>query len=216
MIELHYSPGNASTTPHILLHEIGAPFELRLVDRARNANKSPEYLKLNPNGVIPTLVDGELVLFETAAICLHLLDTHPQAGLIPPLGTRERAHFYKWLVWMSASVQSMMVPHYFYPDRMVDPGNLAGAAEVKARAAAWIDAKLDLLDAQFASHGGPWVMGERYSGLDPYAFMLCRWTRGFARPARSLPHLGPFLARMLERAAVRRVAADENWAQPLV
>ena len=59
-------------------------------------------------------------------------------------------------------------------------------------------------------------MGERYSGLDPYAFMLCRWTRGFARPARSLPHLGPFLARMLERPAVRRVAADENWAQPLV
>lgn len=216
MIELHYYPGNASTTPHILLHEIGAPFELRLVDRARNANKSPEYLKLNPNGVIPTLVDGDLVLFETAAICLHLLDTHPQAGLIPPLGTRERAHFYKWLVWMSASVQSMMVPHYFYSDRMVAPGNAAGAAEVKARAAAWIDAKLDLLDAQFASHGGPWVMGERYSGLDPYAFMLCRWTRGFARPARSLPHLGPFLARMLERPAVRRVAADENWAQPLV
>jgi glutathione S-transferase len=216
MIQLHYYPGNASTTPHILLHELGAAFELKLVDRARDANRSPEYLKLNPNGVIPTLVDGDLVLFETAAICLHLLDTHPDAGLIPPLGTHERAHFYKWLVWMSASVQSMMVPHYFYPERMVEPGNTAGAAEVKAHAAAWINAKLDLLDAHFAAHGGPWMMGERYSGLDPYAFMLCRWTRGFARPARSRPHLGPFLARMLERPAVQRVAAHEQWAQPLV
>ena len=69
-IQLHYFPGNASMTPHLLLEELGVPFELKLVDRASQAHKSAEYLKLNPNGLIPVLVDGELVLYETAACTL--------------------------------------------------------------------------------------------------------------------------------------------------
>ena len=60
MITLHYYPGNASFTPHVVLHELGVPFELSLVDRAVGAHKSPEYLGLNPNGLIPVLVDGDL------------------------------------------------------------------------------------------------------------------------------------------------------------
>jgi glutathione S-transferase len=216
MMQLHYFPGNASMTPHMLLQEIGAPFELKLVDRAANAHKSPAYLKLNPNGLIPVLVDGDLVLYETAAIVLHLVDSHPHAGLAPTtLGSAERAQFYKWLVWLSASVQSMM-PHYFYSDRMVAPGNADGAAQVKAQAEAKIGALLDQLDAQFASHGGPWLLGEGYSALDPYAFMLCRWTRGMQRPARTLAQLGPFTQRMLARPAVQRVFAAEGITQPYV
>lgn len=215
MIELHYYPGNASMTPHMVLCELGVPFELRLVDRAAGAHKSPAYLKLNPNGLIPVLVDGDLVLYETAAIVLHLVDTHPEAGLAPAVGTAERAQFYKWLVWLSASLQAMM-PHYFYSDRMVAPGNAAGAAEVKAAAEARIASLVDQIDAQLAAHGGPWLLGERYSALDPYAFMLCRWTRGMQRPARTLPHVGPFLQRMLARPAVQRVIATEKLAEPLV
>ena len=215
MTELHYYPGNASMTPHMLLCELGVPFELRLVDRAAGAHKSPAYLKLNPNGLIPVLVDGDLVLYETAAIVLHLVDTHPEAGLAPALGTAERAQFYKWLVWLSASLQAMM-PHYFYSDRMVAPGNAAGAAEVKAAAEARIAALVDQVDAQLASHGGPWLLGQRYSALDPYTFMLCRWTRGMQRPARTLPHVGPFLQRMLARPAVQRVIAAEKLTEPLV
>src|SRR3954468_15113274 len=80
-----------------MLREIGAEFELRLVDRGQDAQKSPEYLKLNPNGRIPVLVDGDLVLYETAAIALHLVDRHPEAGLAPPVGSRERALFYRWM-----------------------------------------------------------------------------------------------------------------------
>jgi glutathione S-transferase len=215
-IELHYYPGNASMTPHMLLEELGVPFDLKLVDRAQNAHKSPEYLKLNPNGLIPVLVDGDLVLYETAAIVLHLVDTHPQAGLAPTaIGSAERAQFYKWLVWLSATVQAMM-PHYFYADRMVAPGNTAGTAEVKAQAEAKIGAMMDQLDAHFASHGGPWLLGERFSALDPYALMLCRWTRSAQRPARTLANLGPFTQRMLARPAVQRVFATEGLAQPYV
>ena len=216
MITLHYFPGNASFTPHVLLHEIGAPFELQLVDRANNAHNSPAYLKLNPNGKIPVLVDGDIVLYETAAIALHLADTHPAAGLAPALGTAERAQFYKWLMWLTNTVQATLI-HYFYPERMVDEGNAAGAAQLKAHAQQKVGACLAQIDALLAGHGGPWLLGAHYSALDPFALMLCRWTRGFSdKPARDYPHIGPYLQRMLARPAVQRVFEAEKLSGPLV
>lgn len=215
MIQLHYYPGNASFAPHLLLEELGTPFELQYVDRGVAAQKSPPYLKLNPNGLIPVLVDGSLVLYETAAICLHLADTHPQAGYAPAPGTPERAHFYKWLAWMTNTLQAALII-YFYPERWVNEGNAAGAAEVKAHAESKIGAMLEQMDAHLASHGKDWFFGERYGALDPFAFLMCRWTRGFVRPARSLPHLGPYLDRMLARPAVQRVFAKEKLAAPYV
>lgn len=215
MRTLHYYPGNASFTPHVLLHEIGEPFGLSLVDRTVQAHKSPAYLKLNPNGLIPVLVEGEQVLYETAAICLHLADTHPAAQLAPPLGSMERAHCYKWLMWLTNTVQANLI-HYFYGDRMVDAGNTAGAAQVKAHAQARVAGCLEQIDAHLASHGGPWMLGERYSLLDPYVWMLCRWTRGFdSKPAREHPHIAPFLQRMLERPAMQRAIATEKLSTPL-
>jgi len=218
-MQLHYYPSNASFTPHVLLHEIGVPFELKLVDRTQAAHKQPDYLKLNPNGLIPVLVDGELVLYETAAISLHLADAHPGAALAPPLGTRERAHFYKWLMWLTNTLQATLI-HYFYPERLVDEGNAAGAAQVKAHAQAKVGALLQMLDAQLASHGGPWLLGGEYSVVDPYAFMLCRWTRGFqgdsARPAREHVHIAPYLQRVMARPAVQRVFAAEGLSPPYV
>jgi glutathione S-transferase len=216
MITLHYHPSNASFAPHVLLREIGVPFELELVDRARQAHKSPAYLKLNPNGLIPVLVDGDLVLYETAAICLHLVDTQPQAGLAPAVGTPARAHFYKWLVWLTNSLQATLIS-YFYPERWVDAGNTDGAAQVKAHAQARIHGLLQQIDDQLAAHGGPWLLGERYSAIDPYAFMLGRWTRGFSeRPARSYAHIGPYLQRVLARPAVQQAVAVEQLPAPLV
>lgn len=214
MLQLHYYPGNASMIVHIMLEELCVPFELVFVDRTACAHKSPDYLKLNPNGLIPVLVEDELVLYETAAICLHLADTHAAAGLMPPSGTAARAHAYKWLMWMTNTLQATLLP-FFYPERWVDAGNPA-ALQIKAHAETKIGAMLDQLDAQLASHGQPWIMGETYSLLDAYALVLCRWTRSFARPARSLPQLGPYLQRALARPAVQRVIATEKLAAPLV
>lgn len=212
MIHLHYFPGNASLIPHLLLEELGVPFELKLVDRTKQAQKSAEYLKLNPNGLIPVLVDGDLVLYETAAICLYLLDVHPQSGLAPAPATKARAHFMKRLMWLTNTLQAALII-YFYPERWADD---AGAiAQVKAHAEAKIGAMLDQLDAELAQ-GGPWLGGAEFSALDLYAMVLCRWTRGFGRPARSLPHVGPWLARVLARPAVQRVFATEGLAAPLV
>ena len=217
MLTLHYFPGNASLIPHILLEELGVPFELALVDRAQQAHKSAAYLKLNPNGLIPVLVerraDGdELVLYETAAICLYLLDRHPQAGLAPAHGTTARAHFDKWLIWLTNTLQAALIV-YFYPERWADDD--AAIAQVKAHAEAKVGAMLDQLDAELA-RGGPWLGGADFSAIDLYALVLCRWTRGFARPARSRAHLAPWLARILERPAVQRAFATEGIAAPLV
>jgi glutathione S-transferase len=213
VLQLHYFPSNASMAPHIVLEELGVPFELKLVDRTNDAHKSPAYRKLNPNGLIPVIVDGDLVLYETAAICLHLVDTHPQAGLAPAVGTPERAHFYKWLVWLTNTLQAALIV-YFYPERWADSPD--AIAQVKAHAEASVGGMLDRLDAELARHGRAWLLGERFTALDPYALMLCRWTRGFARPARSLPQLGPYLQRVLARPAVQRVFEKEGLVAPLV
>ena len=215
MYQLYYFPGNANLAPHMLLEEIGAPYELLLVDRANNAQKSPEYLKLNPTGRIPVLIDGDLVLFETAAICLHLIDRHPAARLAPALGTAARAQFYKWLVYLTNTLQAELLL-YFYPERLTD--DAAAAAQVKRHAEARItDAggMLDILDAQLAQSGGPWLLGAHYTAADPYLMLMARWTRGMANPARNRTHLGGFLEAMAARPAVQRAFEQEGLKPPL-
>jgi glutathione S-transferase len=214
MIELHYYPSTAAMVPHILLEEIGAPFQRVLVDRMAGAHKTPDYLKLNPNGLIPVLVDGGQAIYETAAITLHLCDTHPQAGLAPAVGGVERALFYQWLVWLTNTLQASLLV-YFYPERWMNDGNAAGAAELKANAEKRIGVLVDMLETELARPGQPWFGGARYSALDAYVFTLCRWTRNFkSAPARDRRLLGPYLQRVLERPAVQRVIAAEKLAAP--
>jgi glutathione S-transferase len=214
-MQLYYHPGNASMAPHLLLQEIGIPFELKYVDRDRGEHQSPAYLRLNPNGRIPVLVDGDLVLYEAAAICLHLADRFPGARLAPPVGSPERAQLYQWLLWLSNTLQAMLM-HWFYPERMVDSGDAAAAAQVRAQAEEQIALMLRRLDEQVASSTGDWLLGADYGAADAYALMLCRWTRNFDRPAREYPHLGPYLQRLLARPAVQRMFEDEGIDAPLV
>ena len=217
MLQLHYHPGNASLIPHILLLELGLPFDKLLVDRDANAHKSPAYLALNPNGAIPVLVDADLVLYETAAICLHLVDRAPDAGLSPPLGSAQRAELYKWLMWLTNTLQATLM-HYFYPERLVNPGDVAAAEQVRWHAQARVGALLDQIEDQLVRSGGPWLLGRDHGLLDPYAFVLCRWTRGFSgsagAPARSRPATAAWLAQMLARPAVQRALQDEGLTPP--
>ncbi len=228
MLTLHYYPSNASITPHILLEEMGVPFELKLVDRTQGAHKSADYLQLNPNGLIPVLIDGEhsppLVLYETAAICLYLVDKFPEKNLAPRIGNVERAHCYKWLAWLTNTLQPALIS-YFYPDRYVNAGDTDAAAQVKASSQQRIGAMLKQLDDRLAAsavEGGEWVLGKQFSAVDIYAFMLGRWTRVFegeastrkASDVESWKHLGPFMHRMLEREAVQRVVKKEALKKP--
>lgn len=214
MIHLHHSPGTAAMAPHIVLQELGVPFELVPIDKDGGELQSTAYRQLNPNGLIPVLVDGDIVLYETAAICLHLADTHPGGALLPPLASAERSHAYKWLSWLSTTLQQALIV-YFYPERWASTPD--AIAQVKAHAEQKVLVLLEQIDAQLVLRDGPWLLGTTYSLLDPYAMMLCRWTRNFAgRKARDFPHIGPWLRRVLARPAVQRVFAREALAQPWV
>jgi len=217
MIRLHYAPSTAAMVPHIVLEELGVAYERVLVDPAAEAHRRPDYLRLNPNGLIPVLEDGDLVLYETAAIALHLCDTHPQAQLAPPLGSAARAHFYKWLMWLTNTLQAALIV-YFYLHRWLDEGDQTGVARLKRHAERKVAGLLQQLDGELARHGGQWFAGTAFSALDPYVFTLCRWTRNFQNeaPARNYAHLDPYLQRMLARASVQRVIANEGLVAPLI
>lgn len=211
MYQLYYYPGNANLAVHMLLEEIGAEYELVLVDRERNEQNSAAYLALNPSGRIPTLIDGGLVLQETAAICLHLADRHPAAALAPALGSVERAVFYKWLVYLTNTVQAELLT-YFYPERLTDDAQ--ATAQVKAHAEARVGRMFDLIEAALAAGGGPYLLGARYSAADPYLLMLARWTRLMPAPARQRAQVARCLQAVMARPAVQRAFAGEGLAAP--
>lgn len=207
---LYYYPGNASLLPHMMLREIGVPFELHLVDRDRGAQRDPEYLRLNPNGRIPVLVDGETVLYETAAIALYLSERHPRAGLAPLPGETGRAAFLRWMVHLSNTPQAEYRA-YFYPHEHVP--DAAAAPLVKSAAEARLGIMFDRIADQLGA--GPWLLGERFSAADLFLFMLVRWGRGLQRPPRTLPALGALAARVVARPAVLAALASEGLSDPL-
>jgi len=207
MYQLHYFPANANAAPHMLLEELGVQYDLVLVDRATNAQKSREYLKINPNGRIPTLVDGHLIMSEAAAIVLHLVDQHPDAGLAPQVGTPERAKFYQWLTFLTNSLQEELMI-WQYPDRLA--GRDASAADVvkhgaEARANRFLDVIEDHLKAN-----GPLFLGNRLSAIDFYLVMLSRWGRPMVRPPRSRPNIAKLLDRVTGLPSVRRAYEQEG------
>lgn len=207
MYRLHYYPANASAAPHMLLEEIGADYALALVDRATNAQKSAAYLKINPNGRIPALQDGGMVLFEAAAIVLHLVDRHPEAGLAPPVGTPERAAFYQWLIFLTNSLQEELMI-YQYPERLAGD-DIAAAAIVRLGAEGRASGFLDVVERHLAA-GGPFFLGAEASAADLYLVMLARWARPMTTPPRARPHVARLLDAVTARPAVRRAYAQEG------
>jgi glutathione S-transferase len=206
MYRLHFRPSTAAMAPHILLREIGAPFELVPAEETR----TPAFLALNPNGRVPVLEADGLVLYESAAICLHLADRHPEAGLAPTPGSDDRGRLYTWMAWLTNTVQADLMI-YFYPERYVAD---AGAAALKARVVDRLMDQFAIADRALADR--PHLVGDRFGVADAYLLMLARWTRNMDRKARDLPNLGPHLARTLERPAVRAAFAAEGLSEPFV
>ena len=197
---------------HFVLEEIGAPFGLRLVERERKEQKSPAYLELNPRGLIPVLVDGDTVLYETAAICLYLSDNHCEAGLAPPFGTPRRGQFYKWLMFLANTVHPDTLM-YFYPERYTT--DAAGADAVKDAVEGRLTEMFQFIDAQL-EQGGPYLLGQTVSLADHYLLMLARWGRNMKTPPRQMKHLRRNLDLMLARPAVQRALASEGLSTPII
>lgn len=184
MYTLYYSPGTASMVVHLALLEIGAPYELRLVDFGRDAQHSDAYLRLNPRGVVPTLVIDGRPRNESAALLAMLAERHPEAKLIPPPGTPEREAWLQWTVYLSNTLMSAY-RLWFYPTEL---GTAEHLPDVRAALQKKIEAAWDLLDAQLAEHG-PYLLGATFSGADLLLAMLMRWSRNMPRPATEWPAL---------------------------
>lgn len=214
-MQLYYSPGTACLAPHFLLEELGLPYELVLVDTSKQEHQQPAYLKLNPNGKIPLLIDGDLQLTESAAICLYLADQYgaqnKDINFSPALGTPIRARLYQWMMYLTNTLQAELLS-YFYPERR--NADAAGAAQVKATAEQRVAQMLGYIDDHLAQSQGEYLIGEQVSIADLFLFMLCRWTRGMQKPARDYPQLGPYLQGLLERRSIIKTFEMEGIQAP--
>jgi glutathione S-transferase len=210
MNTLYYAPGAASMLVHWLLLELDVPHELHLVDTAAGVQKSPEYLALNPNGVVPTLVRDGKPMFEAAALAMTLADEHAQAGLAPKPGEPPRAQYTQWMFHLANAVQPLFRLWWY-------PNEAAGAANgdaVRAHVIPRIEAEWGRIDAHLAKNG-PYLLGDTLSAADFYLTMLMRWSRGMPKPATEWPHLATLAERMKARPSFKALYASEGlteWA----
>lgn len=108
-IELyHFHIQDRSDRVRWLLEEIGTPYENKFLDINKGELKTPEYLKINPMGRVPTIIDGDTIMFESAAICLYLADKYSYGKLAPKIDDPNRADYLKWMVWSVGSLECVV------------------------------------------------------------------------------------------------------------
>ena len=202
---LYGSPSTASLVVHWLLIELEIPHALQMLDFDKHEQKSPEYLKLNPAGVVPTLVIDGQTITEAPAIVMHLADCHPQHALVPAPGSPERAQYYRWMLFMANTLQPAYRAWFYSPE-------IAGAGNVEAvrqHARQKIEAAWQRVADHLESHG-PYLLGEKLSAADFLLTMLMRWSRNMPKPSDAWPVLKTFADRMKSRPAFKEVYTREG------
>lgn len=204
-MKLFYSPGACSLGIHVLLEEIGAPFEaVRTVIR-EGANRTPEYLALNPKGKVPLLLrDNGRPLTEFPAIALYLAQTHTTAHLLPA-DPELAADVMEIVEYCAATVHMQGFtrwarPGNFAPDEALHPTVQARGLEIFQDGLAWLDARLD---------GHDFAVGDSFTVADCAMVYIEFW--GAERAKLSLPsRLAAHYARMKARLPVQRAFATEG------
>ena len=204
-VVLYGSPSTASLVVHWLLIELDIAHTLHQLDFDTRAQKSAQYLALNPQGRVPTLLIGDQVLTESAAIAMQLVDLHPQAGLAPEVGTPARGDYYRWICFC---VYTLMPAYraWFYPD---EPAGVDQVEAVKARARVQIEAAWQQVAEHLDAHG-PYLLGAAPSAADFVLTMLMRWSRNMPRPSDTWPVLQAFARRMKDRPAFQETCRREG------
>jgi glutathione S-transferase len=196
MITLYHTPQSRSARARWMLEELGVPYEVKKIDLAAGEQKRPEYLRLNPNGTVPTLVDGDFVLFESAAIVQHLADKFPEKHRAPPLGTPARGLYYQWMHYAMATVEpplvtifmhTIMLPEAQRLPRLVDEGRTA------------VGPALDLLEQKLA--GREFILGDELSAADVMLGSTLGWARMMQIVADDRPNLTAYVLRLASRPA---------------
>lgn len=202
-MKLYYMPGACPLATHIVLEWIGAPYEI--VEVKRDKLRSPEYLKINPGGLVPALIDNDLILTENVAILHYLADLHPDKQLAGDSTPRGRAEVNRWLGLVNSDMHQSFKP-LFSPDRYVkDP---AQHAELAANASTKLRGLFELINTPLTKHD--WLAGTRRSIADPYLFVLLRWAKAKAIDLSGLTGLEEFSKRMHEDKGVKAAMQAEG------
>lgn len=191
--------------PHFILEEIQVDFELIKVDRKSNAQKSQDYLALNPAGRIPTLIDNGQPIFESSAICIHLSETNAATNLIPEMGSRDRALFFQWMMYLTNTVQAELMV-YFYPQKHTKDST--GIDFIVQAQEGRITEMFELLDNEL--EGKDYLVANTVSACDFFLFMLAVWADELKRPPLSFKNLSRYLKKLAKRDSVVRVCRKEG------
>ena len=223
---LYGAPDSANIIVHMVLehlaHLVGPDelsYELKWVDRSVKEHRSDQFLStLNPQGLVPVLVDGDQPVFETAAIVLYLADKYQKlAPLVSAMP--ERPRFLQWLFYLSNTLHADLRVQ-FYPDRHVVDESAVGPLLEKTRER--VAGHLSLLEDELAKNSsGPWLMGEQLTVLDFYLGALCRWSQLYPRGRAlspdvliRLPHLQALLTELEQLPAVVKVFPEHKIRAP--
>ena len=192
-IHLYYHPYSRAAGTVWALEEVGVPYELEVIDIARGEQKGPALIAKNPMGKLPTLVDGETVVTEAAAIALYLADRYAPGRLAPALDDPRRGTYLRW---------SMFAPS------VIEPAVMAGEAgwEVKEVSAGWGNLDAMLAAAESAVAGRDFVLGDAFSMADVVFGGTLRFMAGFRR-IELTPSLAAYVGRLDARSASQRADA---------
>ena len=189
MLTLYFSPGASSMATHIALNETGAPFELKYIPLHQQANRAADYLGVNPEGKVPTLIVDGRPLTEVAATLWYLARRYPDAKLLPQYCDIEgEARVISWMSFIASTIH---------------PARRAGNER-------WREV-FHLCEARLA--GRDWTVGSRYSIADIHLFRLFwRFVDTLDPPATDYPGLMAHYRRIMARPAVQRTIAVEAAA----
>jgi glutathione S-transferase len=207
---LHGSPDSANYVVRMVLEELGQPYDYVPVDRLTSQQKSADYRRLNPQGLIPVLeVPGQdAPMFETAAILLFLADRH--GALVPEPSSPARGRFLKWLFFISNTLHSDLRISFRVNRYLPDESRHALFSETLTKR---IAASFGHLDEEIAANGGPYLLGNELTCADFYLAACARWAQIYPSTAtwnlEKTPHLLTLLRRLETRPAVETASRKE-------
>lgn len=199
-MKLFYMPGACSLSPHIVLRELGLPFELEKVDtKAGKTASGADFKAINPKGYVPVLqLDDGTNLTEGPAIVQYLADLKPGSGLAPPNGTLARTQLQEWLGYINSEVHKVMGGLF----------NPAMPADWKAAVRESMGQRFDFLSARL--QGRDYLTGSTFTVADAYLFVVLGWTRWVEIDLARWPALVAFSSRVKARPAVAAALAAEK------
>jgi glutathione S-transferase len=201
-MKLFHSQFSRSGRVRWMLEEIGEPYEMVRVAFSTGAHKQPGYLAINPNGSVPALVDGDLNLIESSAIIMYLADKYPNKQLAPPLGSKARAEYYRWMVYVPATLDPVLEAITMH-GRMLPEGKRVAAIANEAKHK-W-ESLVPILESALAKR--EYIVGDTFTAADVVLGSLAGWV-GFLGMLDGTPNLAEYNARLSERPAHQTAYAD--------